>query len=34
MSNGQKRDTPLINLAPIPDDPSEDEYDDEDTFCH
>jgi len=32
MSNGQKRDTPLINLAPIPDDPSEDEYDDEDTF--
>ena len=32
MSNGQKRDTPLINLAPIPDDPSEDEYDDEDSF--
>ena len=32
MGDGKKRDTPLINLSPIPDDPSEDEYDDEDTF--
>lgn len=36
MMDGKKRDTPLMNLSMIPDDPSEDEYDegdeDHDTF--
>ena len=30
MMDGKKRDTPLMNLSMIPDDPSEDEYDDND----
>ena len=30
MMDGKKRDTPLMNLSIIPDDPSEDEYDEDD----